>query len=473
MTRLDIRALRHTRIGEIRLRRHTKRGFVPRQERGRRCVSDVKLPDDKDDPPNVALDPPLRILIGRLPRHDAPSARDSTRRSRPRRARKRRVDALRRRRLVPVVLRVRYVVRIAARLLHRPPSLQYSYRCAERRAGDGRVEQHDIRIERLRIDANAISDISLRAFDGLLELAVLDLSQNRLHYLHAETFVPTASLRILQLSRNDFNSHVPKLRSPSLMNLAMDSCQISYIPADTFAGLSHLRSLDLSNNLMIQLDSITLQPLKLRQLAITGNPWSCNKLMHDLELYLTGKNIEHDTVCGKNTGPKKFEKMIVYDPHVKYEKHRPSIIANVNTKNALTPRKDLTPVPTIKDASICGNATAESDLTKTLNAISPYWFFVFGFLLGSACATFTTYIWLTKRIICCRRYRERRNNDIQRVSLLQNLWQFDDPAFNDNETRHETRSCPGTPPPPYREVMSRPGLYRSPSVNTNNSAART
>ncbi|EFN76619.1 leucine-rich repeat transmembrane protein FLRT3 isoform X2 [Harpegnathos saltator] len=329
------------------------------------------------------------------------------------------------------------------------------------------------KLKYFNLSANAISDISLRAFDGLLELAVLDLSQNRLHYLHAETFVPTASLRILQLSRNDFNSHVPKLRSPSLMNLAMDSCQISYIPADTFAGLSHLRSLDLSNNLMIQLDSITLQPLKLRQLAITGNPWSCNKLMHDLELYLTGKNIEHDTVCGKNTGPKKFEKMIVYDPHVKYEKHRPSIIANVNTKNALTPRKDLTPVPTIKDASICGNATAESDLTKTLNAISPYWFFVFGFLLGSACATFTTYIWLTKRIICCRRYRERRNNDIQRVSLLQNLWQFDDPAFNDNETRHETRSCPGTPPPPYREVMSRPGLYRSPSVNTNNSAART
>ncbi|XP_032674792.1 leucine-rich repeat-containing protein 15-like isoform X2 [Odontomachus brunneus] len=326
------------------------------------------------------------------------------------------------------------------------------------------------KLEYFNLSANAISNIGQYAFEGLSALTVLDLSQNHLHYLLAETFALAKSLRILQLSRNNFNSHVPKLQCLSLTNLALDSCQISHIPADTFIGLPHLRILDLSNNLMIQLDSAVLRPLKLKQLFIEGNQWSCNKLMHDLELYLINNNIIHRAVCDKIPGPKKFEKMIVYDPQMKYEKHRPSI-ANVNIKkNTQIPRKNFTSVPTIKNITVCVNET-ESNLKKMLNTISPYWFFMIGFLLGSACGTFACYIWLTKRITCCRRYRERQSNDIQRVSLLQNLWQFDDPAFNDGE--HGTISCPGTPPPPYRDVMLRPGLYRSPSIitNANNNSA--
>lgn len=198
------------------------------------------------------------------------------------------------------------------------------------------------------------------------------------------------------------------------------------------------------------------------------NPWSCDKLMHDLERYLISNNVEHRAMCAKIPGPKKFEKMILYDPQsMKYDKHRPSIIANVNVKK--NTRNDLTAMSTIKNTTAYINATEESDFTKRLNAISPYWFFAFGFVLGSACGTFTCYIWLTERIICCRRYRQRRNNDIQRISLLQNPWQFDEPTFN--ESSNGTTSCPGTPPPPYREVMLRPTLYRSPSVILNNNAA--
>lgn len=58
---------------------------------------------------------------------------------------------------------------------------------------------------------NAISQIDLKAFDGLSELKVLDLSQNHLYYLLSDTFLPAPSLRILRLSKNNFNSHVPKL----------------------------------------------------------------------------------------------------------------------------------------------------------------------------------------------------------------------------------------------------------------------
>jgi len=53
--------------------------------------------------------------------------------------------------------------------------------------------------------------------------------------------------------------------------LILDSCQISHVPVDMFIGLSHLRTLDLSNNFMIQLDTVVLEPLQfLRRLSIMG-----------------------------------------------------------------------------------------------------------------------------------------------------------------------------------------------------------
>lgn len=193
------------------------------------------------------------------------------------------------------------------------------------------------------------------------------------------------------------------------------------------------------------------------------NPWSCNKLMRDLQIYLAHRNIQYYPICTKNLEPKKFEKMIVYKPQIKHEKHRPSITLDSNIKkNMTTTKKYPAFTPIYKNTTTCVNATNKANFTKTLNAISPYWFLVLGFLLGSACGMFTCYIWLTRKISCCRGYRRRRNNDAQRISLLQSLWQFEDSVFHE-----DTISCPGTPPPPYREVMLRPGLYRNPPVTTN------
>lgn len=150
---------------------------------------------------------------------------------------------------------------------------------------------------------------------------------------------------------------------------------------------------------------------------------------------------------------------------MKYQKHQSSIISSTDVrKNAIMTRKNLASTPMPENATACVNAK-EGDFTKTLNAISPYWFFTLGFLAGSGCSMFMCYVWLTKKIFC--RFRGRRGNDIQRISLLQNPWQFEDPVLNDDA---QTISCPGTPPPPYRDVMLRPALYRNPSilVNLNN-----
>lgn len=185
-------------------------------------------------------------------------------------------------------------------------------------------------------------------------------------------------------------------------------------------------------------------------------------------MYLIHRNIQYQAICAKNPEPKKFEKMIAYNPRTKYEKpNRPSL--KFDTKNIVV-RKNVvaTSVRESKKTNedIARNVTDTGSFARTLNAMSPYWFLAIGFVLGSACGMFMCYLWLTRKISrCCRAgYRARRTNDIQRVSLLQNLWQLpEDSALDESGTA----SCPDTPPPPYREVMLRPGLYRNPLTTTN------
>lgn len=152
--------------------------------------------------------------------------------------------------------------------------------------------------------------------------------------------------------------------------------------------------------------------------------------------------------------------MIVYNPQIK---RRPSITLDSNIKKNMITTKKIPAITSIyKNMTTCVNTTNKANFTKTLNTISPYWFFTLGFLLGSASGMLMCYIWLSKKIFCCRDYHPRRDNDTQRISLLQSLWQFEDSVFHE-----DTISCPGTPPPPYHDVMLRPGLYRNPSVTTN------
>lgn len=187
------------------------------------------------------------------------------------------------------------------------------------------------------------------------------------------------------------------------------------------------------------------------------NPWSCDKLTYDLQIYLTRKNIQYYAVCAKSAESKKFEKMIVYDPRIKYEKRWPLINLNSNIKKNVT-KKHFTSTPVHENTITCVTTTDKTNFTKALNSISPYWFLVAGFLLGIASGMLICYMWITRKICRCSR---QIDNDAQRVSLLQNLWQFEDP-LNDTAI-----SCPDTPPPPYREVMLQPRLYRNISVTTN------
>ncbi|XP_012350455.1 osteomodulin isoform X2 [Apis florea] len=319
----------------------------------------------------------------------------------------------------------------------------------------------------LNLSKNAISEISLNAFDGLTSLTVLDLSKNRLHYILDEIFEKNENLRILKLSNNNFKSHIPKLRSFSLMELSLDSCQISHLPLDTFNGLTHIRRLDLSNNLMIQMSNTIVQTLHfLKKLSLEGNPWSCNNVIHDLQVYLKYKNIEFNEICGKKNNPQKFEKMILL-PVTRSRNYHHSAIMNTSTKKIKSITKYNTPsILNNKNLSICEQMINQTHIINSTNKFVSYWFLCLGFIAGISSGLVISYIWLSRKHSHNPRYWYHRqfHDDLvsQRMSLLNSFLQG---RMDSNGSLIE--SCPGTPPPPYRDVILRPTLYRYPSIVSN------
>ncbi|KZC11944.1 PREDICTED: leucine-rich repeat-containing protein 19-like [Dufourea novaeangliae] len=322
------------------------------------------------------------------------------------------------------------------------------------------------RLKYLNLSTNTISEVDLNAFHGLAELTVLDLSKNHLYSIPDDAFVENTNLRILKLSRNNFNAHVPKLRSPSLAELSLDSCQISHLPPDTFNGLIRVRHLDLSNNMMIQMSGAIVQTLPfLKELSLEGNPWFCNRIMNDFHVYLVHKGIEFHKVCGKNS-PKKFEKIILAPVKKQPNYHRSAIANATIVKTTSIIKCNVTSHSNNKNQSTDG---ATMQQKRIMNS---YTFLVVGFLLGVATGMIISYMWLSGKYICSQCWRRENNDRSQRLSLLSNPYLQN----NIDSNTSLTGSCPGTPPPAYREVMLRPSLYhclsRTSNLNNNSTESR-
>ncbi|XP_053988615.1 leucine-rich repeat transmembrane protein FLRT3-like [Hylaeus volcanicus] len=304
----------------------------------------------------------------------------------------------------------------------------------------------------LNLSGNTISEIGLNAFDNLNDLKVLDLSKNHLYDIPDDVFLQNKNLRILKLSRNNFNLHPPKFRSPWLTELSLDSCQISHLPMDTFNGLPRIQRLDLSNNLMIQMSSAIVQTLqRLKKLSLTGNPWSCNEIMHDLQIHLKHKEVKFDEVCFKKMYPKKFEKMILSPIKKQANDHSWSIIRNTTIEKTK-------PVTYNTSSSLNNKRLSTNKHIANQQIINVFLFLIIGFISGVACGMFISYFWFSGKYICIR-YRRRDSNlsfEYQRHSLLMN-------PYLRNSMESDTslaEPSPSTPPPSYREVVSRPSLYR-------------
>lgn len=119
-----------------------------------------------------------------------------------------------------------------------------------------------------------------------------------------------------------------------------------------------------------------------------------------------------------------------------------------------------------KEGNSSNSTVLPKEITVTkLKDMSPYWLVIIGFLLGSAVTIVVTYLLLSTTVSCFQPMNRRCLCDSavdgvsQRVSLLDNFCQANGLHLTDHDLRP---ACPGTPPPPYREVMLHRNLYPNP-----------
>lgn len=149
--------------------------------------------------------------------------------------------------------------------------------------------------------------------------------------------------------------------------------------------------------------------------------------MQQTQNYLQSRKVKFIPIC-ELTKPKTFERMKLETPPPKK-----TLDIRLSSPKRPTEWDEPDDVKTLQALNISQNFNLS---TKVFNT-SPYWFIVIGFLLGSASTLLATYF------ITCKFFKSPRETD-QRISLLQN---------------DLSSICPGTPPPPYREVTLHRNLF--------------
>ncbi|XP_046612759.1 immunoglobulin superfamily member 10-like isoform X1 [Neodiprion virginianus] len=323
-----------------------------------------------------------------------------------------------------------------------------------------------VNLKYLNLSDNSISEIGSFAFANIDDLAVLDLSRNHLYYVLWDTFVDSRSLRILHLNGNRFGTRIPDLHSNSISELGLSDCQISHVNRQAFAGLKNLRKLDLSNNFMMQIDYREIEILPtLQVINLDNNPWSCGDMKRLLS-HLEDRSIVFDSPCNKSrkTGGekpagrtmKKFEKMIDATRPQDQNQDRDREYGVMLSPTITWITDPPPPVIGTGNKSKSETIIDRDGLLHALADVSPLWIFAVGFSVGFVTSMLFTYIWVTGMISGCwrcpkiprRNLGATRDNASQRISLLGGH-----PA------------CPGTPPPPYRDVILNSSSYpTAPSV---------
>jgi Leucine-rich repeat (LRR) protein len=166
-------------------------------------------------------------------------------------------------------------------------------------------------VENLELGHNRIEKLESYALHGLVNLKYISLEGNELQYLHPDTFVGLTNLQILQLSENP-GLQVPTdrnfINSHSMKHLVISHCNVISVSVQTFANVSALEGLDLSNNNLKSLDKNVFKVLpnlsnlylKLKQISEVI-PGTCEKISpleyFDLEDNII-EHLESDVFCG-------------------------------------------------------------------------------------------------------------------------------------------------------------------------------
>jgi len=151
-------------------------------------------------------------------------------------------------------------------------------------------------LEYLDLSYNRIKDLDSAVFSGLINLKYVDLSANKLQYLHPHTFLGLPNIKRLGIKKN-VALKIPTdrhfINSHSLSELDIASCNVSSLSVETFANVSALKSVDLSDNNLRTVDINILRALpELSTLYLDGNPLQCDCQLQELWRFCKYRNIE-------------------------------------------------------------------------------------------------------------------------------------------------------------------------------------
>lgn len=190
----------------------------------------------------------------------------------------------------------------------------------------------------LHLSGNELEYVDTMAFNNLPNLVRLDLSNNTLQNFSESAFPSDNKLQHLNLSRSLHNHSTTDellnfLRSRNLVQLTvldLSNNDLVILPSDIFTGLSSLVSLSLQNSSIINIHNGTLRVPPLRDLdlrnnslkdlsstmmaefslkpdlriQLAGNPWHCNCFIEDTLMWLKNSTQVIDVQNLTCTNPK-------------------------------------------------------------------------------------------------------------------------------------------------------------------------
>ncbi|XP_031596169.1 trophoblast glycoprotein b [Oreochromis aureus] len=203
----------------------------------------------------------------------------------------------------------------------------------------------------LHLSGNELEYVDTMAFNNLPNLVRLDLSNNTLQNFNESAFPNDTKLQHLNLSRSLHNHSTTDellnfLRSGNLVNLTvldLSNNDLVILPSDIFTHLSSLVSLSLQNTSIINIHNGTLKVPPLRELdlrnnslkhlsskmmaefslkpdlriQLAGNPWLCNCFIEDTLMWLKNSTQVVDVQNLTCTNPKDLR----HQPLLQLEKY--------------------------------------------------------------------------------------------------------------------------------------------------------
>jgi hypothetical protein len=152
-----------------------------------------------------------------------------------------------------------------------------------------------ISLDHLNLMYNRIEYLNSDVFSGLVNLKYIDLRGNQLQCLPPDMFLGLPNLERLILNSNP-TLQVPTdrnfINSLTLSHLDISRCNVSSVSVETFANVSALERLDLSDSRLRTLDINVLRALpKLSALYLDGNPLQCDCQLQEVWRWCEDRNI--------------------------------------------------------------------------------------------------------------------------------------------------------------------------------------